>query len=633
MHKAYHFDFSSYESEGSYYILDIDRNVRSYEFEISENVYQDVLKAAVKTFYYQRSSFEKETQYAGDWSDAASHVGPLQDKNCRKFNSENDVSTEMDLHGGWFDAGDYNKYTSWTANYVVDFIKAYEQAPDVWGDDYNIPESGNGIPDILDEMAWGLEHLQRLQLDDGSVISVVSSDHASPPSAATGQSLYGDVNTSSTLAAGGAYAQAAILYQNLGQMSKVETLKLQAISAWNWAEANPNVLWYNNDAAYNSVGIGSGQQETDDYGRRKYKIRLAEALFELTRESKYNEYIVAKYQQFPMFEWNNFVFSFKPIEQDVLIHYLSLTNGDQSVKDNIANSYLTSLKTTNINMPAHQNLDDPYLANVQVYTWGSNGNKCRKAISFLNAITYDLDETINSDILKYSERYVHSMHGVNPLSKNYLSNMNSYGSENSVNEFYHTWFYKGTDFDNVQTSEYGPAPGFLVGGPNPQYTLDGCCPSGCGSPENNAKCNEVDMSDVLNQPDQKSYKDVNNNWPINSWSLTENSCSYQMAYIRLLSHFVPGNYDCTGTLNGTQTDCSDVNTNIGYLGGLGALEVYPNPTLDVLNISGYSNSWEILTLDGNVIASGKAEQFDVSSLSPGTYFIHSVDQVVKFTVQ
>ena len=37
---------------------------------------------------------------------------------------------------------------------------------------------------------------------------------------------------------------------------------------------------------------------------------------------------------------------------------------------------------------------------------------------------------------------------------------------------------------------------------------------------------------------QKAYKDFNTSWPLNSWSVTENSNGYQVAYIRLLSKFV-----------------------------------------------------------------------------------------------
>jgi len=128
---------------------------------------------------------------------------------------------------------------------------------------------------------------------------------------------------------------------------------------------------------------------------------------------------------------------------------------------------------------------------------------------------------------------------VNPLSLVYLSNMDAFGAENSVNEIYHSWFAdKSKLWDRVGTSSYGPAPGFLSGGPNPGYTWDACCPASCGSAANNAVCTADALTPPKGQPAQKAYKDFNTAWPLNSWSVTEPSDGYQVAYIRLLSKFV-----------------------------------------------------------------------------------------------
>jgi endoglucanase len=208
--KVWWFDFSSVTAPGTYYVLDVDSNLRSYEFEIREDIYQEVMVQALRTFFYQRSGFEKQPPFAcEEWADGASH---MQDKKARDFLSKSDASTERDVSGGWYDAGDFNKYTSWTASYIVDFMKAFIENPGVWGDDYNIPESGNNIPDILDEAKWGLDHLLRLQQPDGSMLSVVGAAHASPPSKATGPSYYGRPNTSGTLNAAGAFAIASKVY-------------------------------------------------------------------------------------------------------------------------------------------------------------------------------------------------------------------------------------------------------------------------------------------------------------------------------------------------------------------------------------------------------------------------------------
>jgi endoglucanase len=77
-----------------------------------------------------------------------------------------------------------------------------------------------------------------------------------------------------------------------------------------------------------------------------------------------------------------------------------------------------------------------------------------------------------------------------------------------------------------------------VGGPNPGYTWDGCCPSGCGSSANNALCGPSQPSPPAGQPDQKSYKDFNDAWPLDSWSISEPDLGYQAQYVRLLSKFL-----------------------------------------------------------------------------------------------
>jgi hypothetical protein len=256
--------------------LDVENNVRSAAFRIATDVYKEVLRHAERMFFYQRVGFAKEAQYAGQgWADGASHIGPLQDRNCRRYNAQNDASTERDLLGGWYDAGDLNKYTSWTADYVIDLLRAYAQAPSVFGDDFGIPESGNGISDLLDETKWGMDFLVRMQNADGSVLSIVGESHASPPSSAKGKSLYGSANTSATLTTAAAYAYGAKIYGSLGKpefQAYAQDLLARAQKAWDWANQNTNVIFRNNDSASGTSGLGAGQQETDNYGRLVKKL-------------------------------------------------------------------------------------------------------------------------------------------------------------------------------------------------------------------------------------------------------------------------------------------------------------------------------------------------------------------------
>jgi hypothetical protein len=121
----------------------------------------------------------------------------------------------------------------------------------------------------------------------------------------------------------------------------------------------------------------------------------------------------------------------------------------------------------------------------------------------------------------------------------YLSNMQRAGAEHSVSTFYHSWFTHGSArWGEVTDTTPGPAPGFVVGGPNPQYSVNGCCndsPACFGVAE--ASYCEMSWEPPLNQPSAKSYLQFNHGWPADSWSVTENSNGYQSAYIRLLARY------------------------------------------------------------------------------------------------
>ena len=550
--EAWHFDFSSISRPGTYYVLDQENNVRSFEFRIAEDVYNEVLRQAMRSFFYQRVGFSKEAQFAGEgWADEASHSGDLQDNNCRSWFDKFNPDSERDVSGGWYDAGDFNKYTSWTARYVVELLKAYTEKPDAWGDDYNIPESGNGRPDILDEAIWGIDHLLRMQLPDGAVLSIVGEAHASPPSSATAPSYYGPPNTSATLNTAAAFAMASGVYRAQGLQSYADTLLSRSLKAWAWAELYPDSLFYNNSDSNGSSGLGAGQQETDDYGRMVARLKAACYLFEQTGSTAYRDHFDAHYQETQMFLYSGFVYPYQASTQEILLYYTTLPGATTLVSNHISTTYRNGVVSGSDNLPAYRGEVDPYIAHTNSYVWGSNGILSSQGSMNYNLITYGLDEGISEEAIEASEAFIHKLHGVNPMNLCYLSNMYAYGAENSVNEFYHTWFTNGSPlWDRVGTSVYGPAPGFLTGGPNPDYDVDGCCPSGCGSSSNNSKCSAESVSPPKGQPAQKSYKDFNTSWPLNSWSVTENSCGYQVRYIRLLSKFVTAGMDCNGVVNG-----------------------------------------------------------------------------------
>ncbi len=616
--QVWRFDFSNVETPGIYFILDIDNNLKSNDFIIEKNVYAEVLKHALRTFFYQRAGYEKSTAFAGqNWADEASHLGPLQDTQARRFDAKDDPSTERDLRGGWYDAGDYNKYTSWTSNYIIDLIKAYEENPLAWTDDNCLPYSENGVPDIVDEIKWGLDYLLRLQEGDGSLISVLSLSHDSPPSTATGQSLYGAVNTSATLAAAAAYAYGAKLYDNLDMSGFSNTLLQSAIAAWDWAEANPSVVWENNSAAYNSVGIGAGQQETDDYGRLAFKLRAAVHLYEITQEDSYKLFVENNYSEIHLILWN-FAFPFEQENQETLLYYAQLPGASTEVVAAINNTFKTAMESTHNFMAISQDID-PYQAHLKDYVWGSNHTKCRKGLMFMNYVNYAINTSKEEEATRAAEKYIHYLHGVNPLNFCYLSNMRDFGAENGVMEFYHSWFEDNSDWDRAGSDRFGPAPGFLVGGPNPTYDWDGCCPSNCAG----RTCDDVQRQRIKDQPNQKAYDDFNTNWPMNSWSVTENSGGYQVAYLRLLSTFVDASdvaaSDCT--MSNTITNLEIPQDNI-------IVKLFPNPTNRYLHVeSKLTYEVKIFDTKGSLMISqslGAGKKLDLIKFPEGTYVLQLI---------
>ncbi|WP_418151992.1 glycoside hydrolase family 9 protein [Litorimonas sp. RW-G-Af-16] len=295
--KVWWFDFSAVTASGDFVIKDMDTGAQSYAFRIADDVYLPAFKAAFRTFYLQRAGFEKRPKYAGrgyagrGYADAASH---MQDKRARLYNRPNDRNTERDLHGGWYDAGDYSQYTIWTAEYVAALLSMYADNPSAWGDDFGIPESGNGIPDVLDEAMWGLDWLARMQNEDGSMLSILDRAEASPPSSAKGPSLYGPATTAASYTAAGTFALADHVLTR-ARVNRTKTYRSRAMRAWKWAETNPNVKFYNNTEANGSIDIGAGQQEVETDRLAKKKLIAASRMAVMTSDAHFASIVEALY--------------------------------------------------------------------------------------------------------------------------------------------------------------------------------------------------------------------------------------------------------------------------------------------------------------------------------------------------
>jgi hypothetical protein len=525
--RAWRLDFSALKTPGVYYLLDTSGMVRSDLFRISDDVYRQVLRHAFRTFFYQRAGAEKKAEFAGEgWADTASHLGAGQDKNARLYGQTADATTERDLSGGWYDAGDYNRYTPWTADYIVTLLRMYEETPAVFGDDFGLPESGNGQSDLLDEVRFGLLHLARTQSESGGCISVLGVGGGSPPSAAKGASVYGPETTNATIRAGIAFAWAARLFREK-DAALADDMLARAKKTWAWAEENPAVEFKNTSK------VAAGEQQSSEKEVGLYKLGLAVALHRADANAgpTYKTFFETNYAASGLSVLNGYNAGWELVLTELFLDYTRMADADATVKKAIVDAFASTIASAD-NLGALAGDPDPYLSYIADYTWGSNSHKARTGCLQYDVVSFEIDAAKNADARRAAERYLHYLHGVNPLGLVYLSNMGGSGAYKSVSTFYHTWFAdKSPRWDEVGVSMYGPPPGFLAGGPNPSYTLDGVCPG-------NAACPAAPPSPPFGQPPQKSYKDFNDNWPVNSWAVTENSNGYQVAYLRLLAKFV-----------------------------------------------------------------------------------------------
>jgi endoglucanase len=190
------------------------------------------------------------------------------------------------------------------------------------------------------------------------------------------------------------------------------------------------------------------------------------------------------------------------------------------------------------------NNKDPYRSPIKNYTWGSNQSKALQARLYQLLAKYGNDAATAAKADSAAMGYLHYIHGVNPLGLVYLTNMKSSGAEHSASTMFHSWFAHGTRWGRVSGAMPGPPPGYLVGGPNPAFSLDKCCSAAAGTA--GYRCYGAaafsfcshSYAPPLGQPPLKSYRQFNEGLPANSWEITEPSTGYQAQYIRVLAKYV-----------------------------------------------------------------------------------------------
>lgn len=458
--RIWQLDFSDFKRTGRYFIEDPERRTRSWEFSIDQGaVFKEVLRQALRVFYYQRCGISK----SGHLNDHECHLGPGQDAECRDY--AGDLGTR-DLRGGWHDAGDYNKYVGYAYPAVKSLLSAYLMNPQLWQEiETGIPESSNGVPDILDELKWELDWLLRMQVrdpsdpaNDGGVLYLVSSElsggdyyheHTNKPASEDrGRRVYLGVTGESTAAAASLFAYSAYVFKQAGFPDYAMQLGQAALLAWEWTENNQEQLhttFQNKDDLAASNGNLYGSVD----------VALLEAalyLHLLTGDAKFAAYARSQYRRALRDERGQVSKDLGP----ALLHYTMAHHADRDIARSLQNDYQAIWID---NKFYHANRDDPYLnPNYGGAWWGSHDTVCSLAYKagygeILGHSKLALSRSIVAGSLGY-------LHGRNPMDLVYLTSMRAYGADHSLNRIYH----------GDSRISRRPPPGFLPGGPNPKIT-------------------------------------------------------------------------------------------------------------------------------------------------------------------
>lgn len=176
-------DFSDFDTPGEY-VLVVEGIGRSYPFKLDEDIYREAYYHTTRFLFVERSGIAKEEQYMGKWAQPRDHHPDDIELYYSKWPSvlggegssnkdnilDNLVGQITGWGWGWYhDAGDWDGYVTHT-RVPRSLLAAYELNPENFADgELNIPESGNGIPDILDEAGWLINYFRRNQRPEGGI--------------------------------------------------------------------------------------------------------------------------------------------------------------------------------------------------------------------------------------------------------------------------------------------------------------------------------------------------------------------------------------------------------------------------------------------------------------------------------
>lgn len=426
-------DFSRLTTPGAYYIV-INDSIASYPFKIKKKLYKPALKSAIRSYYYQRASMAIDQKYGGKFQREAGHP----DNNCIYHPSTGKTEGTLSAPGGWYDAGDYGKYVVNASLSTGQMLLLLEQYPNSIVDGrLDIPESGNGVSDLWDELKYELDWILTMQDDDGGVFFKLTALNFSafvmPEAYDLDRYIIGK-GTASTLNFAAVLAQASRLYQEIDSEWSAKALEASK-KAFAWAENNNNIAFKNPEDV--KTGEYGDDEFSDDF------FWAASELFLATREGKYKN-SMKKYEQDYKHQladsWKNFV-------RNVGFHSL-LENKDQLDQD--LSDKLVQGHTILANDILEKIGNHPYHIGLNRFEWGSNSDILNQA--YILCVAHRL--TGEAKYLDGAEQINDYIFGKNATGYCFLT---GYGAKRIM--FPH---HRPSGADSIAD----PVPGFILGGPN-----------------------------------------------------------------------------------------------------------------------------------------------------------------------
>lgn len=437
--KIYPIDFSGVTTPGRYYIL-AGNGERSHAFQICNDVYEKLKHDLTKVFYYQRCGCPLENEHAGIYTHAACHTAPaifLEDYLTGTPDPES-----FDMAGGWHDAGDFGRYTSPGAVALAHLLYAYELFPQNLQMNLNIPESGNALPDLLNECLYELKWMLKMQAPSGGCYHKLTSfNHADfvMPEDDHAPFLIYPVSSMATADFAAVMALASRVYAGL--LPDFSQTALEASRrAWNWLEANPYTGFHNPE--------GSNTGEYDDVSDLDERLWASAELLRtdktntegyLKRLLEYSQRDISKTD----FGWTDVSgFATLTILFDPLHSAKKLESGYRKVLFAEADRLCRLQEVSGYELAMTP----------EDFVWGSNMVVCNRSILLILASL--LSE--GNSAIHYREAALNQLHyllGRNALDISYVTGFGEHAFKNPHNR---STFADGIDL---------PMPGWVSGGP------------------------------------------------------------------------------------------------------------------------------------------------------------------------